>query len=84
VAKPNSSKSKQKHSQRRGRNQFTKVGLARVIDVAVQKGLSHLTLKFPGGSEVVLPLSQDKQEPPQGKELDQWMEKQRAREVQGT
>jgi hypothetical protein len=45
----------------RGRSQFTKAALERLIDVAVKKGLRQLTLELPGGSKVVLPLSQDKQ-----------------------
>jgi hypothetical protein len=45
----------------RGRNQFTKAALERLIEVGRKKGISQLTLVLPGGSKVVLPLGQDKQ-----------------------
>ena len=55
----------------RGRNQFTKAGLGRLIDVGRQKGVPQITLELPGGSRAVLPLSQDNQEPSQKNEWDE-------------
>ena len=71
----------------RGRNQFTKAALSRAIDVARQKGVDRVEVEIPGGSKIVfkgIVHKQDEQEPSQDKGLDQWMEKQRARKVQGT
>jgi hypothetical protein len=45
----------------RGRSQITKTAFRRVIDIAREKGVPQLTLELPGGSKVILPLSQDKQ-----------------------
>ena len=53
----------------RGRTQFTKAALSRVVDVARQKGIDQLTLELPGGGRIILPLGQDK--PSQGNEWDE-------------
>ena len=67
----------------RGRNQFTKAALSRAVDVARQKGIDHVEVEIPGGSKIIFKgiVSKDNQETPQSKELDQWMEKDRARKV---
>jgi hypothetical protein len=41
----------------RGKTPFTKTGLGHLIDVATQRGLKQLTMEFPGGGKVILPLS---------------------------
>jgi hypothetical protein len=53
----------------RGRNQFTKAALSRVVDVARQKGIDQLTLELPGGGRIILPLGRDK--PSQKNEWDE-------------
>ena len=69
------------HGSSRGRSQFTKAALSRAVDVAREKGIDHVEVEIPGGSKIVFKGIVHKQEPSQDKELDQWMEKQRARKV---
>ena len=68
----------------RGRTQFTKSALSRAVDVARLKGIDHVEIEIPGGSRIIFKGIVHKQEPSQDKGLDQWMEKQRARKVQGS
>ena len=64
--------------------EFTKAALNRAVDVARKNKIDQVEVEIPGGSKIVFKGLVSKQEPSQDKELDQWMEKQRARKVQGT
>ena len=55
----------------RGRNEFTKAGLGRLIDVGRLKRVPQLTLELPGRNRAVFLLSQDNQEPSQKNERDE-------------